>query len=140
MIDIITDFKGLEEHIENSGFGYREAVLDYYKKLGIKHGFSVRENSSVIRYGINFGRIDLIWLEPNTTFTIEFGNLEEILKHLWRIMEFTPELAVLLLSSKSGCKATDVIKVIKNSPVLKEMRDRILAIDLTDKEVIYSTG
>ncbi len=138
MIDIITDFKGLEEHIENSDLGYREAVLDYYKKLGIEQGFTVRENSSVIQYGINFGRIDLIWLEPNTTFTIEFGNLEEILKHLWRIMEFTPELAVLLLSSKSGCKATDVVKVIKNSPVLKEMRDRILAIDLTEKEVIYS--
>ena len=139
MIEILTNFEELEEYVKNSELGYKEAVIDYYKSLGEKHGFTVRKDSSVIQYGVNFGKMDLIWVEPNITFTIEFGNLEEILKHLWRILEFSPTLAVLLLSSKSGCKATDVVKLIKNSDVLEEMRGKFLVLDLTEKEVIYGT-
>ncbi len=139
MIEILTNFEELEGYVKNSELGYKEAVIDYYKTLGKKHGFTVRKDSSVIRYGINLGKIDLIWLEPNITFTIEFGNLDEILKHLWRILEFSPGLAVLLLSSKSGCKATDVVKLIKNSDVLGEMRGKFLVLDLTEKEIIYGS-
>ncbi len=137
MIDIIADFVKLEEHVKDSELSYREAVADYYKTLGKKHGFTIRENSSVIKYGVNLGKLDVIWLEPNITFTIEFSSLEEILKHLWRIREFSPELSVLLLSSKSGCKASDVVKLIQNSPLLEEMKDRFMALDLTEKEVVY---
>ncbi len=137
MIDILTNFEELEKYVKNSELPYREAVIDYYKGLGENHGFTVRKDSSVIRYGINLGKIDLIWLEPNIVFTIEFGNLDEILKHLWCVLEFSPNLAVLLLSSKSGCKAPDVVKLIKNSSVLEKMSKRFLVLDLTEKEVLY---
>jgi hypothetical protein len=137
MIETLTNFRELEEHVENSELNYREAVVDYYKTLGEKHGFTVRKDSTVIRYGVNLGRIDLIWIEPNITFTIEFGNLDEILKNLWCIIEFSPNLSVLLLSSKSGCKASDVVKLIQNSTILEKMREKFLVLDLTEKEVLY---
>lgn len=136
MRDVIADFEGLMTYVEGSELNYREAVLDFYKNLGEKHGFTVRKDSTVIRYGLNLGRMDLIWVEPNITFTIEFGSLDEILKHLWRVLEFSPSLAVLLLSSKSGCKAADVLKLIKNSPLLADMKEKFLVLDLTEEEVL----
>ena len=136
MKEAIADFEKLAAFVEGSNLSYREAVLDYYRELGETHKFTVRKDASAIKYGVNLGKIDLIWLEPNITFTIEFGNLEDILKHLWRIVEFSPSLAVLLLSSKSGCKAADVLKLIKNSPVLASMRNRFLVLDLTEEEVL----
>lgn len=136
MKDIISDFEALAEYVESSDLSYREAVIDFYRELGEKHKFTVRKDSSVIRYGVNLGKLDLIWLEPNITFTIEFGSFEEILKHLWRIIEFSPSLSVLLLSSKSGCRAADVSKLIKNSPLLAPMNGRFMILDLTEEEVV----
>jgi hypothetical protein len=137
MIETLTNFNELDTHVKDSDLSYKEAVIDYYRFLGEKHGFTVRKDSSVIRYGVNLGKMDLIWLEPNISFTIEFGNLEEVLKHLWRVMEFSPNLAVLLLSSKSGCKATDVVRLMANSSVFKKIDMRFLVLDLTEREVLY---
>jgi hypothetical protein len=134
--EVISDFNKLAEYVDASDLPYKEAVIEYYRELGEKNKFTVRKDSSVIKYGINFGKIDLIWLEPNITFTIEFGGFEEILKHLWRIIEFSPSLSVLLLSSKSGCRAADVAKLIKNSPLLAPMKDRFMILDLTDEELV----
>lgn len=136
MKETIADFDKLAEYVEGSNLLYKEAVIEYYKNLGEKHNFTVRKNASVIVYGINLGKIDLIWLEPNITFTIEFSNMEDILKHLWRILEFSPSLSVLLLSSKAGCKASDVLKLIKNSTILQPMRNRFLVLDLTEEEIL----
>lgn len=136
MKDIISDFNKLAEYVDASDLPYREAVIEYFQELGEKHKFTVRKDSSVIKYGINLGKLDLIWLEPNITFTIEFGGFEEILKHLWRIIEFSPSLSVLLLSSKSGCRAADAAKLIKSSPLLAPMKDRFMILDLTEEEVI----
>ncbi|MEA3255143.1 MAG: hypothetical protein U9Q22_04860 [Candidatus Altiarchaeota archaeon] len=136
MIDELTDFQGLDEFIKNSELNYREALIDYYKTLGEGLGFTVRKNSSVIRNGINFGRIDLIWVEPNITFTVEFGNIEEILKHLWKIMEFSPQISVLILSSKSACKPGDAVKIIEKSKLIEGTQDVFLVLDVTEKKVV----
>ena len=117
---------------------YRDAIISYYKTLGENLGFTVRENPSIIKHGINFGRINMIWLEPNVTITVEFGNFENILGHLWRILEYSPELAVLVLSSKSGCKASDVAKLVEQSELLENKQKKFLIIDVTDKKVVYA--
>ena len=136
MKEIISDFDALAEHVESSSLSYKEAVIDFYRQLGEKQNFTVRKDSSVIKYGLNLGRLDLIWLEPNITFTIEFGGFDEILKHLWRIVEYSPSLSVLLLSSKSGCKAADVAKLIKASPLLESMENKFMILDLTEEEIV----
>jgi hypothetical protein len=136
MKDMIADFDKLAEHVESSDLPYKEAVIDFYRKLGEEQKFSVRKDPSVIKYGLNLGRIDLIWLEPNISFTIEFGGFDEVLKHLWRIVEYSPNLSVLLLSSKSGCRASDVSKLIKNSPLLASMAGRFMILDLTEEEIV----
>lgn len=136
MIDELKKFEELEEHIKNSGLKYGEAILDYYKNLGERLGFTVRENSSVIKNGVNSGRLDVIWLEPNIAFVVEFGRFEDILKHLWKIVEFSPSLAVLLLSSKSECRAEKVSELVEKSGITREIRDRFLIIDVTEKKVV----
>ncbi len=136
MIDELKNFEELEEHTKNSGLKYREAILEYYKNLGEKLGFTVRENSSVIKNGVNSGRLDVIWLEPNIAFAVEFGRFEDILKHLWKLVEFSPSLAVLLLSSKSECKAEKVSELIEKSDITREIKNRFLILDVTEKRVI----
>jgi len=136
MIDELKNFEELEEHTKNSDLKYLEAILDYYKNLGEKLGFTVRENSSVIKNGVNSGRLDVIWLEPNIAFAAEFGKFDDILKHLWKLVEFSPSLAVLLLSSKSECKAEKVSELIEKSDITREIKNRVLILDVTEKKVI----
>jgi hypothetical protein len=78
----------------------------------------------------------MIWLEPNIAFAAEFGNLEEIYKHLWRILEYSPNMAVLILSSKSACKADEVMKIIEKSQLIGDRKNIFLVLDITDKKVV----
>ena len=132
----ITNFQNLENYTKVSSLKFRDAVIAYYKKLGEDKGFIVRENFSIIKNGANFGKLELLWLEPNIVFTTEFGNIEEIYKHLWKIMEYNPSLAVLVLSSKAGCKAEDVAKIIGKSSLIGEKKNIFLLMDITERRII----
>lgn len=138
LIDEITNFQKLEEYTKNSNLKFREAIIAYYKKMGEEKGFSVRENTPIIKNTVNYGKIELIWLEPNITFTTEFGNLEEIYKHLWKILEYEPNIAVLILSSKAGCKAEEAAKIISKSTLVGEKRKNFVLMDITEKKVLTS--
>jgi hypothetical protein len=137
MKEIIADFQGLEEHMKNSAAGFRESIIGYYKTLGEKHGFTIRENSSVIKHGVNFGKLDLMWLEPNIAFSVEFGPLGEVLASIWKLCEIKPEMAVLVMSSKSGCKPESMAKLIRGSELTTGMRNRFMVLDIAEKKIAY---
>jgi predicted glycoside hydrolase/deacetylase ChbG (UPF0249 family) len=137
MIETVSNFKELHEHVKTCGLSFRDAVVDYYRVLGERLGFTVRKDASVIEYGLNFGKVSLIWVEPNTVFCLEFGGSEEILKHLWRVLEHKPDKAVFILSSGSQCKPDYVEKIVRNSYLLSECRDRIIVLDVSEKKVVY---
>jgi len=82
MLEELSDLKKLDAFVKDSKLKYRDALIAYYKKLGLDAGFTVRENAPVIRNTLNLGRIDLAYLEPNIAFVFEFGNFEEIYRHL----------------------------------------------------------
>ena len=132
----ITDLNSLDRYAKSSGLKFREAILRYYKELGEKLGYTVRENASILKNGVNYGKIDMIWLEPNIVFINEFGNLEEIYKHLWKVLEYSPNEAVFLLSSKSSCKAEEVDKIVEKSSLVGEKKNIFLIMDVTDKKVV----
>ncbi|HIE33749.1 MAG TPA: hypothetical protein EYP86_01245 [Candidatus Altiarchaeales archaeon] len=136
IISLLVDFEELDKHVRNSNINYREAIVDFYKSVGKKHGFTVRENTSVIRNGINFGKLDLVWLEPNIVFAIEFGNLDNLLAKVWRIVEFSPNMAVLILSSKSMIRIENVINLIEKSEMFGNLRKRFLVLDVSEKKII----
>lgn len=131
----LEDFSKLEDFLESSELNYRESILKYYKELGEKLGFTTRENFSVIKYTLNLGQLDLLWVEPKITFTLEFSSLENLLKELVKIVEFAPSLAVLILSSTStNCKPHHVSKFITNSKLFS--KEEIVILDLAEKKVI----
>ena len=136
MIKDIRDFEGLDRHIKSSKHGFRSAIIEYYAKLGKRLKYNVRENATVIRHGINLGKIDLIWIEPDVVFTLEFDSIDTILKNLWKIVEINPGLAVIVLSSKSNCKPSDVSKLIKNSRITKNIKENFMILDIGKKEVV----
>ncbi len=131
----LENFSELEKFLEESELNYKEGILDYYKNLGQNLGFTSRENFSVIKYTLNLGKLDLLWVEPKVTFTLEFSSLENLLRELVKISEFSPELAVLILSSKStGCKPQNVKKFLEESTLFS--REKLLLIDLAEKKII----
>ncbi len=136
MIKSIKNFDLLESHIKNSSLGYKDAIMNYYLNLGKKLGYTVRENAPVIRYGINIGKVDLLWLEPEVAFTSEFSSIDDLLRNLWKIIELKPMLAVIILSSKSNCKPGDVSQLIKNSMITKGMSDTFMLLDISEKKVV----
>ena len=131
----LENFSELEKFLKESKLNYREAILEYYKTLGQQMGFTCRENFSVIEHTLNLGKLDLLWVEPKVTFTLEFSSLENLLKELVKISEFSPELAVLILSSKSThCKPKNVLKFIEESTLFP--KEKFLLLDLAEKKVI----
>lgn len=136
MIKDIRDFEGLDRHIKCSQHGLIRAVIEYYSNLGKRQGYTVRENATVISHGVNLGKIDLVWIEPDIVFVLEFNSVDNFLKNLWKIVEMNPELVVIVLSSKSNCKPGDVVKLIKNSEITKDIKENFMILDIGKKEVI----
>jgi len=134
MIDELTNFSDIESFIKKSNLGLKEALIKYYESLGERMGFTVRRNFTVIKNSINLGKLDLIWVEPNVVFCFEFGNFDEILKHLWKILEFEPKLGVIILSSNSQCKPALVLGLIEKSPLLEGHRKGFLILDIAEKK------
>lgn len=132
----IKNFEEIEKFVKESKLPYRDAIIAYYKKIGENLNFTVMENFSVLKYGLNLGKIELLWVEPNIVFTVEFSNLENLIGKLFKIIEFMPNLAVLVVSSSSGCKPKDVKKLIQNSKFFQEAQRRVAIIDLAEKQVM----
>ena len=132
----IPDFESLEAYVHSSKLKFREAVISYYRKLGEEKGFTVRENASIIRSGVNFGKLELLWLEPNIIFATEFGNIEEIYRHIWKMLEYGPKHAILILSSKAGCKADEVAKIIEKSSLVGDRKNIFTILDISEKKII----
>jgi len=120
MRDILSDFEGLAAYLKASDEGYLPALLSYYIKLGEGRGFTTVEGAQVISGSYDYGKVDLAWVEPNMMFCFEFGNLDDIYRHLFRFMVAAPSLGVLILSSKSKCKPQTVRDIIEATPQLKK--------------------
>jgi len=135
--DVFCRFDELAAHVKDSGLPFREAIVDYYAKLGEAQRHTVRTQVSVIQHGLNFGKLELLWLEPRVAFATEFGAFEEILKTLWRLVEFSPDKAVLLLSSKSACKPKHVAALLSNSKPLAELREKCAILDVSENRLVY---
>ena len=134
MLKLLSNFTGLREHVKKSSLKFADALVEYYRQLGEKQGFTVTVGSSVIRNAYNFGKVDLVWVEPNAVFCHEFGLLDDIYRHLWRITVLKPALAVLLLSGNSQCSPQKVKEIVNRSPQLKGIEFIIL--DVTAGKVV----
>jgi hypothetical protein len=118
MKEILTDFAGLKAFQKGSKLQFRDSLFEYYLQVGEKHGFTVLKDSSVIKNAYNFGKIDLVWVEPNVAFACEFGLLDDIYRHLWKLMVMRPAVAVLLLSANSKCSPQKVKEIVSKTPAL----------------------
>lgn len=137
MIQTVSRFGELKKHVSGSGMPFREAVVDYYRLLGGRLGFTFMENASVIKHGVNLGKVDLVWVEPNVAFYAEFSNMGELTKHLFKILELGSEWSVLILSSNSSCKPDDARKIVANSAAFEKIRDRVIILDLSKEKIIH---
>jgi len=137
MIDLVTKFSELKEHARKSNLTFRDGIVKYYKEVGEKQGFTVVENSSVIKNTVNYGKVDLVWIEPNAVFCIEFGVLDDIYKHLFRIMLIKPGIAFLILSSNSKCSPEKVRDIVSKTPELEEVGKNTVIIDITGERVVH---
>ena len=117
--ETLGDFEELKTYISKSSEKYLDALKDYYIKLGEKNGFTVSKNTSIIRKGVDFGKTDIAWVEINTIFAFEFGVLDDIYKHLFRLMAANAQVSILVLNSKSQCHPDKVESIIKGADFMK---------------------
>jgi hypothetical protein len=130
MRELLTDFAALKEHVKGSKLKFADALTEYFRMLGERQGFTVTADSSVIRNAYNFGRLDLVWVEPNIAFCHEFGAFDDIYRHLWRLMAFKPAVAVLLLSGNSQCSPQKVRELVAKTQELRGIEFVILDVTL----------
>lgn len=137
MIELLTNFKELKEHMKKkSSLGFKEAIVNYYKEVGENQGFTTVENSSVIKNTINYGKIDLVWIEPNTIFCVEFGLLEDVYKHLFKVSQMKPNMTVFILSSNSKCNPEKVKAILDKTPELFDIKKKSIIIDIAGEKVL----
>jgi hypothetical protein len=134
MLNLLSDFASMREFTKKSSLKFADALLEYYKQLGERQGFTVAQGSSIIKNAYNFGKIDLMWVEPNVVFSCEFGVFDDIYRHLWKISAMRPAHAVLLLSQNSQCSPQKVKELVAKSPQLKGIEFMIL--DVTGGKVV----
>ncbi|HHQ45402.1 MAG TPA: hypothetical protein ENN13_04615 [Candidatus Altiarchaeales archaeon] len=133
MIDVLSGFEALDRHVKSSSLNFKDAIIDYYKNLGKEQSYSVVENASVVNNGIDYGRVELVWVEPQVSFNLEFGKTEDIYKKIFLNLMLEPEHAVFILSSKSQCKPKDVAEIIRKTPQLAGLNTVVL--DVSGKKV-----
>jgi len=134
MKELFQDFESMKAFTKGSKLKFRDAILEYYRQVGEKQGFTVLKDSSVIAHAFNFGKVDLVWVEPNVVFTMEFGLLDDVYRHLWRIMTQKPAVAVLLLSGNSQCSPRKVKEIVSKTPELKGIE--FVFLDVTSNLVV----
>ncbi|MBD3260526.1 MAG: hypothetical protein GF334_02415 [Candidatus Altiarchaeales archaeon] len=130
MKHLVSDVGELKKHVKESQLGYRQAIIDYYKCLGESQGYTASVNAAVVRYLWDYGSVDLAWIEPNTTFNLEFGVLEDVYKHLIKNLVLDPEYVVLVLNSKAKCLPEKVLELVSKTPCFKRLSEKIVLVDV----------
>lgn len=128
----LPDFAGMTEFIKESRLPYKEAVVEYIAKQGESRNFTVRKYSSVVKHGVNLGKVDVAWLEPNTHFHCEFAKLEDALTGIVQSLEAGAEKIVLVLSSKGAVKPAHVKTLLEDSQILSSFKEKIVLLDVAD--------
>jgi len=126
----LPDFSGLSEFIRESRLPYKDAVVEYIAKQGESRDFTVRKYSSVVKYGVNLGKVDVAWLEPNTHFHCEFAKVEDALTGIVQSLEAGAEKVVLVLSSKGAVKPAHVKALLEDSLILSSFKEKIIVADV----------
>ncbi|MFH0862960.1 MAG: hypothetical protein V1875_08030 [Candidatus Altiarchaeota archaeon] len=134
MKELLSDFAGLKAHLKECKMPFRGALIEYYRTLGEKQGFTALKDSSVIRNAYNFGRVDLVWVEPNVAFEMEFGLLDDIFRHMWKLMVLSPRMAVLLVSGNSKCSPQKVKELVSKTPQLSGIE--FVVIDVSGGKIL----
>jgi hypothetical protein len=134
MIELLTDFHGLKKFIKESDLKFKDALVEYYRRVGEEQGFTILKDSSVIKNAVNYGRVDLVWVESNTVFCSEFSLPDDIYRHLFRIMVLKPSIAVLLLSGASQLSPQRVKQIVGGTPQLEGIEFVIL--DVSSGKII----
>jgi len=138
MIDLITDFEGLQRHLDESSLSFKESIVDFYRIQGENQDLNPVTNASVVRYAMDYGRVPLVWSKPAVSFSMEFARLEDIYKHLFLNYLLEPETMVLLLDSKSRCSPESVRQILTNTPLFSKLKENALILDLGENRVAYS--
>ena len=128
MKELLTDFAGLNAYIKSSDKGYLDALRAYYKMVGEDAGFTVVIGAQIITNSVDFGKVDMAWVESNVLFAFEFGKSEDAYKHLFKFMVAKPALGVMITSSKSSLKPNKVKEMI-------EATDELSGIKIIDLDV-----
>jgi hypothetical protein len=126
MKELFTDFSAMKEFAKKGGLRFQDALIEYFRQVGEKQGFTVSKDSSVIANAHDFGKMPLVWVEPNVVFCHEFGLLDDVYRHLWRILVLQPAVAVLILSGNSQCSPQKVKDIVSRTPQLKAVEFVIL--------------
>jgi len=125
-MDSLIDTTGLKAHVKASKLAYKDAVIDYFRLLGEKHGFTTLTNTPAIANATDYGRIDLVWVEPNIIFMSEFGIPEDPIQTPIQSHSPKPSKTVIILSSKSRCTPKKAKEIIEKTPELKGMKYEII--------------
>ena len=123
------DFPSMRAHAKKKGLGLKEALMDYFSQLGEKQGYSVVRDTTVIKHGVDYGKIDLAWVEPDSVFLAEFGLPQDLFRHLFKVMVLEPAWGVLLLSSNSRCHPKYALDIVGATPQLS--KTKYVLVDVT---------
>ncbi len=135
----ITSFGALQKFVDGrkDDLNFFECIKQYFFELGKSLNYDCKKDSSVLQKGINFSAVDVVWASSEkicAAFEIEFGNKDEMLAGIWKLIELEPQYAVLITSSKAkNYSLKEIEQILRYSHNHKTLETEFLLIEI-DKE------
>lgn len=134
LIQELTDFASLQDFVTENEGNLIELSKTYYCALGTDLGFETYAPYAFEQDEFCF-ELDIAWLSGSAievAFEFEFGNIEEMLAGLSKLLLADSELSVLVISSRA--KAFSISTVVEIAKKLqKKPSSNLLIIDLANE-------
>jgi len=136
LIRELTDFVSLQNFITENEGNLIELSKHYYCTLGTDLGFETYAPYALEQEDFSF-ELDIAWLigqAIEVAFEFEFGNIEELFAGLSKLFLASPELSVLVISSKA--KGLSLESVAELAEKYRKFSDNLLIIDLAKESYV----
>ncbi|MEM4662979.1 MAG: hypothetical protein QXM75_03075 [Candidatus Diapherotrites archaeon] len=133
LIKEITDFEQLQAFVSEHEGNLIDLSKTYYCSLGTDLGFDTYAPYSVSK-GTALFELDVVWLTAQNievAFEFEFGNIEEFLSALAKLILCEPELSVVFVSSRSHAINFETASELAQN--IAKFKKNLLIVDISDE-------
>ncbi|MCX6778350.1 MAG: hypothetical protein NT157_05715 [Candidatus Micrarchaeota archaeon] len=141
--DEVANVGKLLEYVRGNPGDLRKTVGDYYLQLASSHNVHCsREVEVIVNTGTELGKVDCALASPASAAVVFAEDKEQAMLGLWKLTEFAPNIAVLILSSSDPSLIDSMRSIIWKSALMRNVSRKFILIDIETgrRDIINKTS